>query len=131
MNRRSFGHRLERLKGRAGPAGAGDGAINVEFYMEEPDGTLVRQPKPSDKDNVEGRRTIKVVFTYPKHRVNTGGELVIESEAEMAKRDMASPDDADALLRTLACDVTPGSVATRPTYWKPPPARMSRNSWLG
>lgn len=131
MSRRSIGRRLEHLEGRAGPAGTGDRGVNVEYYMEEPDGTLVRMPRPSDKDHVEGRRTIKVVFRHPKHDINTGGELVVESKAEMAKRDIASPDDADALAPTSACGVTPGSVATRPTYWKPPRARMSRNSWLG
>jgi hypothetical protein len=131
MSRRSFARRMERMEGREGRAGTGDRGINVEYYMEEPDGALIRMPRPSDKDHVEGRRTIKVVFRHPKHQINTGGELVIESKAEMAKRDIASPDDADAPALTFACGVTPGSVATRPTYWKPSPARMSRNSWLG
>jgi hypothetical protein len=42
-----------------------------------------------------------------------GGKLVIESKAEMAKRGVASPEDADALALTFACSVAaavgPGS----------------------
>jgi hypothetical protein len=131
MNRRSFGRRMKRMEGQEGPAGTGDGGVNVEYYMEEPDGALVRMPRPSDKDHVEGRRTIKVVFRYPKDHSNAGGEPVIESETEMAKRDIANPDRADALPPTFPCGVTPESVDTRPTYWRPPRGRMSRHSWLG
>jgi hypothetical protein len=131
MSRRSVVRRLERLEGQEVRVGPGGRTINVEFYREAPDGTLIRLPKPGDKDHVEGLRTIKVVFRHPKHRRDAGGELAIESKAEMAKRDIASPDDADALAPTSACDVTPGSAPQRPTYWKPPPARRSRNGWLG
>jgi hypothetical protein len=67
----------------------------------------------------------------PGYHINTGGKLVIESKAEMAKRGVASPDDADALALTFACSVAPEPVAAEPTYWRPPPVRRSRNSWLG
>jgi hypothetical protein len=67
----------------------------------------------------------------PGYHINTGGKLVIESKAEMAKRGVASPDDADALALTFACSVAPEAVLTEPTYWGPPPGRVSRNSWLG
>jgi hypothetical protein len=33
----------------------------------------------------------------PGYHISTGGKLVIESEAEMAKGGVANPDDADAL----------------------------------
>jgi hypothetical protein len=131
MSRRSIGRRLERLGGRVGRAGTGGRMINLEFYDEAPDGTLIRLPRSGDEDHVEGLRTVKVVFRYPKHHIDTGGKPVIESKAEMAKRDIASPDDADARALTFAGGVTPGSEATRPTYWKQPRARMSRSSWLG
>jgi hypothetical protein len=67
----------------------------------------------------------------PGYHINTGGKLVIESKAEMAKRGVASPDDADALALTFACNVAPEAVVAEPTYWRPPPVRRSRNSWLG
>ena len=56
---------------------------------------------------------------------------MIESKAEMAKRGVASPDDADALALTFAASVAAEAVVTQPTYWRPPPVRVSRNSWLG
>jgi hypothetical protein len=67
----------------------------------------------------------------PGYHINTGGKLVIESKAEMAKRGIASPDDADALALTFARSVAAEAVLTQPTYWKPPPPRASRHSWLG
>jgi hypothetical protein len=131
MSRRSMARRLERLEGLEVRVGPGGRMINVEFYDELPDGTLVRLPELEDEDHVEGLRTIQVVFVYPKHHVDAGGELAIESKAEIAKGDIASADDVDAVAPTFASGVTPGSVPTRRTYWKPPPARMSRNGWLG
>jgi hypothetical protein len=51
----------------------------------------------------------------PGYQINTGGKLVIESKAEMAKRGVASPDDADALALTFACSVAAGPVLREPT----------------
>jgi hypothetical protein len=42
------------------------------------------------------------------------GKLVIESKAEMAKRGIASPDDADALALTFACSVAAEPVVAEP-----------------
>jgi hypothetical protein len=67
----------------------------------------------------------------PGYHINTGGKLVIESKAKMAKRGVASPDDADALALTFACRVAPEAVVEERTYWRPPPVRRSRYSWLG
>jgi hypothetical protein len=131
MSKRGRARWLGRLEGqevRVGPCGR---VINVEFYKEAADGTLIRLPRLEDEDHVEGLRTIKVVFRYTKPHIDTGGELAIESKAEMGKRDIASPDDAGATALPFASGVTPGPVDTRPTYWRPPPIRRSRNSWLG
>jgi hypothetical protein len=49
----------------------------------------------------------------------------------MAKRGVASPDDADALALTFAASVAAEAVVAEPTYWRPPPVRVSRHSWLG
>jgi hypothetical protein len=66
MSRRSIGRRLESLEGQAGPVGTGGRMINVEFYDEAPDGTLIRLPEYEDgEDHVEGLQTIQVVFVDP------------------------------------------------------------------
>jgi hypothetical protein len=62
------------------------------------------------------------------HAGRAADKLVIESKAEMAKRGVASPDDADALALTFACSVAAGSVVAQPTYWGPPPVRVSQHS---
>jgi hypothetical protein len=43
----------------------------------------------------------------PGYHINHSGKLVIESKAEMARRAVASPDDADALALTFARPVAP------------------------
>ncbi|HEY6341266.1 MAG TPA: hypothetical protein VIY49_07225 [Bryobacteraceae bacterium] len=68
MSRRSIGRRLERLEGQEGRVGTGGQTINLEFYDEAPDGTLIRLSMPNwDKGHVEGARTMRVVFRQPKH----------------------------------------------------------------
>jgi|HubBroStandDraft_1064217.scaffolds.fasta_scaffold394090_2 hypothetical protein len=52
MSRRSMARRLERLEGREVRVGPGGRVINVEFYDELPDGTLVRLPGLEDEDHV-------------------------------------------------------------------------------
>jgi hypothetical protein len=85
----------------------------------------------------EGERRFRTGKTWPINwrlrdiTSTTGEKLVIESKAEMAKRDVASKDGADALALTFAASVAVESVVAEPTYWKPPPVRLSRNSWLG
>jgi hypothetical protein len=61
------------------------------------------------------RRAWPVNWRVQGYHINTGGRLVIEFQAEMAKRCVASPDDADALALTFACSVAAESVVTQPT----------------
>ena len=53
----------------------------------------------------------------PGYHINHSGKLVIESKAEMARRGVASPDDADALALTFA---RPVALLEEPK-WQPPP----------
>jgi hypothetical protein len=65
MSRRSIVRRLERLEGQEVRVGTGGRLINLEFYDELPDGTLIRLPRSGDEDHVEGLRTVQVVFVHP------------------------------------------------------------------
>jgi hypothetical protein len=61
-----MGRRLKHLEGREGSGGTGGRMINVEFYDEAPDGTLIRLPEYDDgEDHVEGLQTFEVVFVDP------------------------------------------------------------------
>lgn len=53
----------------------------------------------------------------PGYHLNRADALVLESKEDMAKRDVASPDDADALCLTFAAKVAPASGRDAP----PPP----------
>ena len=55
----------------------------------------------ADEDRLAGQ------LAAPGYHINTGGKLVIESKAEMARRGEASPDDGDALALTFARPVAP------------------------
>ena len=46
-------------------------------------------------------------LTAPGYHINKKDQLVIESKEQMAKRGVASPDDADALVLTFAAQVQP------------------------
>jgi hypothetical protein len=92
---------------------------------------LVRRPLAGSAWAIADEEGLAGQLAAPGYHVNTGGKLVIESKAEMAKRGVASRDDADALALTSACGVAPEAVVAEPTYWRPPPVLVSRNSWLG
>ena len=52
-------------------------------------------------------------------RHNNRDQLVLESKEDMAKRGLASPDDADALALTFARSVAPVEVVKKQTYYRP------------
>lgn len=58
-----------------------------------------------EKDTV-----LEIGLTGPGFHINRQDQLVIESKQDMAKRGVASPDDADALALTFALQIAP----TRP-----------------
>jgi hypothetical protein len=68
MNRRRIENRLECLE--AG-LGTGSAFLNVEFYREAEDGTLVRLPRSRDNG---ADRTIRVVFVRPRRDGDCGRE---------------------------------------------------------
>jgi hypothetical protein len=51
-------------------------------------------------------------FAGPGYKINAHDKLVLESKEDMAKRGVASPDDADALALTFAAQV-PGTAGSR------------------
>jgi hypothetical protein len=58
----------------------------------------------------------------PGYHINNGGQLVIESKANMSKRGEARPDDADALALTFARPVELPDEET-------PPQQARRQNW--
>ena len=59
-------------------------------------------------------------LTAPGYHINKQDRLVIESKEDMAKRGVASPDDADALALTFAAQVKPQRKqvnAAQPAQW--------------
>ena len=69
---------------------------------------------------------LELDLTSPGYHINKSDQLVIESKESMAKRGVASPDDADALCLTWAAPVG------RPDPPPPPPsAPRSEYSWMG
>ena len=62
---------------------------------------------------------LEIQLTGPGYHINRQNKLVIESKQEMAKRGVASPDDADALALTFAQPVSPAIL---------PPPRPRRPS---
>lgn len=60
-------------------------------------------------------------LTAPGYAINRKDQLVIESKEDMAKRGVASPDDADALVLTFAAPVLPkrslGMRTRQPSSW--------------
>ena len=59
-------------------------------------------------------------LTAPGYHINKQDKLVIESKEDMAKRGVASPDDADALALTFAAQVKPQRKqvnAAQPAQW--------------
>jgi hypothetical protein len=73
---------------------------------------------------------LEVGLTGPGFHINRQNRLVIESKQDMAKRGVASPDDADALALTFAHRLAPAATLHQPTCWRPPPSRGGRHSWL-
>jgi hypothetical protein len=51
--------------------------------------------------------TLETDLTAPGYHINRQDRLVIESKEDMAKRGVASPDDADALVLTFAAEIAP------------------------
>jgi hypothetical protein len=56
---------------------------------------------------IPGDIQLETQLTGPGYHVNRQNQLVIESKQDMAKRGVASPDDADALALTFAQKVAP------------------------
>lgn len=74
---------------------------------------------------------LEVGLTGPGLHINRQNQLVIESKQDMAKRGVASPDDADALALTFARRVAPESIREEGTRWNPAPYRSGgRDDWL-
>lgn len=60
-------------------------------------------------------------LTAPGYHINKQDRLVIESKEDMAKRNVASPDDGDALALTFAARVAPAKrapAAAGPAQWE-------------
>jgi hypothetical protein len=51
---------------------------------------------------IPDEENLQVQLTGPGYHIDSAGRLVIESKQDMAKRGVASPDDADALALTFA-----------------------------
>jgi hypothetical protein len=64
---------------------------------------LVHGSIPSQKEDSK----LETDLVGPGYHINTGGKLVIESKADMAKRKVDSPDDGDAFCLTFAQPVAP------------------------
>jgi hypothetical protein len=66
-------------------------------------------------------QTLETDLTAPGYHINRQDRLVIESKEDMAKRGVASPDDADALVLTFAAQVGPPRQSKggsrMPTNW--------------
>lgn len=66
-------------------------------------------------------QTLETDLTAPGYHINKQDKLVIESKEDMAKRGVASPDDADALVLTFAAKVgpvkPPREGSRMPTNW--------------
>jgi len=77
------------------------------------------------KGTIPERDTLlEIGLTSPGFHINRQNQLVIESKQEMAKRGVASPDDADALALTFAHPVAP------PRYdFYDPPNRFSGSEY--
>jgi len=67
----------------------------------------------ADEDRLAGQ------LAAPGYHINTGGKLVIESKAEMARRGEASPDDGDALALTFARPVALVQEPKRQAPYRP------------
>lgn len=63
----------------------------------------------------------------PGFHINRQNRLVLESKADMQKRGIASPDDADALALTFAHPVAPPKIQTQTV---PPPSFAGPNGWM-
>jgi hypothetical protein len=61
---------------------------------------------------------LEIDLTGPGFHFNRTNQLVLESKAEMQKRQVASPDDGDALVLTFAQPVAP---IVEPVKHRPPP----------
>lgn len=68
---------------------------------------------------------LEIDLTGPGFHLNNTNQLVIESKADMAKRNVSSPDDGDALALTFAQPVAP--IVIRPARTQQP----SPHSWMG
>lgn len=55
-------------------------------------------------------QALETDLTAPGYHINKQDRLVIESKEDMAKRGVASPDDADALVLTFAAQVRPAKA---------------------
>lgn len=64
-------------------------------------------------------------FYYREGKANHGS-LMIERKEDMARRGLASPDEADTLFLTHAVEVAPPDDDSRQ-----PPPRRTPSSWLG
>jgi hypothetical protein len=70
---------------------------------------------------------LEIGLIGPGFHMNRQNQLVIESKQDMAKRGIASPDDADALALTFARRVAPPPIQ-EPRRWHQPP--HGRNAWM-
>jgi hypothetical protein len=60
---------------------------------------------------IPDQEDLQIQLTGPGYHINQANKLVIESKQDMAKRGVASPDDADALALTFAQPVAPPKIA--------------------
>jgi hypothetical protein len=67
-------------------------------------------------------------LTAPGFHLNTKNQLVLESKESMQKRNVASPDDGDALALTFAMPVRPKQTVSPPAR---PAVRHSQQGWMG
>jgi hypothetical protein len=67
-------------------------------------------------------------LTAPGFHLNQSNKLVLESKESMQKRNVASPDDGDALALTFAMPVRPRTDAKPPQR---PAVRHSQQAWMG
>lgn len=109
--------------------------MEVQFGGHSPDPKLAnmrtymwaRMREWLAKGAIDASPTLETDLTAPGYKHDKSDRVVLESKEEMAKRDLASPDDGDALALTFAAPV--GVPTRRPTATAPP-LKPTPGGWM-
>lgn len=74
--------------------------------------------------NLGGDRALGAELTWPRYKVQSSGKLLIESKADLKKRQRRSPDLADAFVLTFASNAATALTGGQALDWKKPLKRV-------